>query len=92
MSVSSIDKLPGIPATVAPGDREAVAVVGALSPQAAPIDPHSVLALDAWPASGPRLFERPSAGSEPPPRAATGDISAADDLDSVAAHIVAFLT
>lgn len=78
MSFSPIDKIPRFPPTVAPVEGEAG--TRDLSPTSAPIDPHSVLALEVWSAAGPRVFN----GSNNGP-------SAYSDPDEIAAHVVSFL-
>jgi len=52
-----------------------------------PLDPHSVLALDAWPATGPRVFDSLSTTADP-----IAHTAARENLDDAAAHIIAFLT
>jgi len=63
-----------------PVDRELNAAV-------APLDPHSLLALDAWPATNPRVFDLLSTTADP-----IAHTAARENLDDVAAHIIAFLT
>ena len=84
MSFSPIDKLPLAGFNHGALDRAATEPRGLVTPAAAPIDPHSLLALDAWPATGPRVFNSDSSR--------TGHSAAEiNDPDQSAANVLSFL-
>jgi hypothetical protein len=87
MTFSPIDKLPPLapPAALEPARDTRPAADG--SGASAPLDPHAVLALEAWPSSGPRLFDSPDAASTDASR-----LQSPEELDRIAAHVVSFLT
>jgi hypothetical protein len=96
MSFSPIDKVPLFPATPrvdgAVDDeslrdaRGAANTSGESAPSSASLDPHAVMVLEAWPATGPRLFDTSFDEMHDATRTAAGG-----DLDQVAAHVVSFL-
>jgi hypothetical protein len=84
MSFSPIDKLPLAGFNHGALDRAATDPRGLVAPAATPIDPHLVLALEAWPATGPRLFDSDASRLG----AAATEIN---DPDQSAANVLSFL-